>query len=578
MKWHRWLSSALGLFVSVVAFGGDVSKVEWAGPGAANYTIKFPTDKNASPVYPLKYAGAAHLKVQVLFSNFTAGDLAGRKLRIHNWGNHREKFYPSTAFTQLGPLPNNITAFEVDLGTQDEVLTALGAKVNASVIRAEVEKGGSTEKESLDLHLMQQTAVVLLPGVMATELTVGGSKCWPAPTTSTSTMITKLKSDANGVPEQAASNLKVIAGPIGEGPYFITKWTGWLNDGLPVLKKGSDVVLYNYLQEYPYDWRYKAETLITKLMGADQKDITSLVARPNYSYDNTPSLKTIIRVLKTQLPFMGDKVAVAGHSTGGVILNGLIRTAGSDALISHAFPIATPFYGAPKTYYAFLKGTMKLGAFVEWLVLGETEMRTMAPNLAVLYYLSPTPNYPNRTARFVTAGGDVDYYRDSTKNANNTAFFTYFNFVPAMATNADNGKATPMVMKAVTRQRANGDAFLTEQSQSWNRELEKSADAFYATWSVQAPRIPLAKIKVFYSNFKEKEKPATLGPIQYDDRPSQSNRLTFTNIDGDGTVPMESLKGPWGDTNLVRVTANADHVGIADQAAVWEGIRAAIAF
>lgn len=552
-----------------------VSSIEWAsGPKHLDYTIKFAEDPVASPVYPLKYSGKQNVMVHVLFHRFMQEDLVGRRLVVRNWLNQQTRDYPATAFNRLGELPGDITAFEVNLGTQRDLLAALGGAVNMNLLRAELCRTGSSDEEkvSMNLHIIRQRAIVLLPGVMATEIWVDGKKCWPAPGTSRETMIEKLRSDNDGVPNRVATNLKVIQAPgLGEtGPYFISKWTGWLNEGLPVLKKGSDTVRYIYVQEYPYDWRYKAEGVISKLMGADDTAVTQLDARPSYSWEKAPALQTIVRVLREKLPFMGRKVAMAGHSTGGIILNGLLRTNEVHRLVSHRYYIATPFYGAPKTYYAFLAGTMMLGRFIEWLVLGEVEMRTLAPNLAVIYYLSPAPNYPLRVARFKTDARKYEYFRVATRNANDAAFMNYFCIAPSNP--AENGKATPMVMKAIYRQRFYGDAFLQEGAQSWNRGLEAAADGYYG-FCTRDLLIPLARTKVFYSSFKPSGAPATLGPIKYDDRPDGGTRLSYTDIDGDGTVPMESLKGSWAAEQLVRVDANVDHVAVADQKVVWDTIR-----
>jgi hypothetical protein len=72
----------------------------------------------------------------------------------------------------------------------------------------------------------------------------------------------------------------------------------------------------------------------------------------------------------------------------------------------------------------------------------------------------------------------------------------------------------------------------------------------------------------------------TLGPISYDARPGAKSRLTYEEIDGDGTVPIESLKGNnaagfqfWPDAALHRVKANVDHVGITNEKEVWEAVK-----
>jgi hypothetical protein len=421
------------------------------------------------------------------------------------------------------------------------VLLALPrAHVNLNVFVATVRCGGQTAITKVLLHVIQQKAIVLFPGVMATEIHINGSKCWPQPV-GTASSLALLACNDQGVPLRAPSKLQVIAGLASDGLYQITAWTKRLNGSYPPLLRAGQPVWHVYLQEYPYDWRPRIELLVDTLLGANgDVAVADLPQRPAWA--TPPSLWSIIEGLKLRSPFFADKVAVAGHSTGGMVLNALMRQPEARQLVSKVFFIATPFYGAIKPYYAVLRGTMMLGAAVEWLVLDASSFKTLGCNLPVLYYLAPTKLYPRKVAcingrNFVRLGQSA-------------------------------GDVTEMLMSVVNQLRKSGDPFLKDNAQSWNRDLQRCADAFHR--ACKAPLvIPAERCRVYYTSFRTKGNlRATLGPITYE----TGKGLAFDPIDGDGTVPMDSLKGPFGEESLCRIDANLDHTGIMASDQLWDDI------
>jgi hypothetical protein len=472
-------------------------------------------------------------------------------------------------------LPSKSTGekiFIADLGTAAQLKALLHFQVSKNLLMVTVTDEDGRTLPAAPLYVLEQQAIVLLPGVLASEVYIKDKgkdvKRWPQPMQTAQGMTEGLISNDDGTPKHEASLLRVIEQPVVGGPYHITKMQEWLNEGLPILKAGptpdkEQPVPLIYVQEYPYDWRYKPEVIIDKLLGPGVDK--NLDQRPAYSFQDAPSLRTIHAALKKKLPFLSDKLAVAGHSTGGLIVNGLIHRKGVEQIVSHAFFIATPFYGTTKAYYVFLEGSMRLGV-VEPLVLGQELLRKIGVNLAVLYYLAPTRDYP----------GSVANVSETQKESH------AYSRKPVPKGPWDIGASATLIDKLMEIRTKNGE---DNSSRKWNRGLEMAAEQYHKACTAQ-PVIPVGNVKVFYSEYEnvtcidpltndvEREPCTTFGEILYDSWKGPGKRLDFKSVVGDQTVPTESLEGPWkGQSQVVLVNENVDHLGIVSTAQIWYTMR-----
>jgi hypothetical protein len=90
-----------------------------------------------------------------------------------------------------------------------------------------------------------------------------------------------------------------------------------------------------------------------------------------------------------------DQIAVAGHSTGGVIIRKMLGEPGADSLISHAFFLNTPFRGAPKALGVFLTGCDPPGGDPMLPIVNDKSLRNIASSAPIVYHLSPSFQYPH---------------------------------------------------------------------------------------------------------------------------------------------------------------------------------------
>jgi len=98
------------------------------------------------------------------------------------------------------------------------------------------------------------------------------------------------------------------------------------------------------------------------------------------------------------LPDADDEVALAGHSTGGLILRRALAEPGMQAKVSHAFFISVPFLGAPKALSVILTGQDPPGGDRMILFVTADSLRDMALSMPIVYHLAPSAAYPERVA------------------------------------------------------------------------------------------------------------------------------------------------------------------------------------
>jgi hypothetical protein len=106
-----------------------------------------------------------------------------------------------------------------------------------------------------------------------------------------------------------------------------------------------------------------------------------------------------------------DQVAVAGHSTGGLIIRRALGCDGMDDHISHAFFLNVPFRGAPKAMGVLLTGQDPPGGDPMVPIVDADSLRNVALSMPIVYHLAPATAYGERVAisptRPASASADV---------------------------------------------------------------------------------------------------------------------------------------------------------------------------
>jgi lecithin:cholesterol acyltransferase len=96
-----------------------------------------------------------------------------------------------------------------------------------------------------------------------------------------------------------------------------------------------------------------------------------------------------------------DQVAVAGHSTGGVIIRKMLGEPGAESLVSHAFFLNVPFRGAPKALGVILTGCDPPdGNFSHRMIpfIQPKSLVYLCPCAPIVYHLAPSFAFPTPVA------------------------------------------------------------------------------------------------------------------------------------------------------------------------------------
>jgi hypothetical protein len=137
----------------------------------------------------------------------------------------------------------------------------------------------------------------------------------------------------------------------------------------------ESLLLYQ-LEVLCYDWRTdlteRANTILQKLA-----DLQAQLQK----YDDTD-----------------DQVAIAGHSTGGVVIRRMLIDPSAHSVISHAFFIDVPFRGAPKALSMVLTGCESPGGDPGIPFIEPSSLVDIALTEPVVYHLSPSMYYPEPVA------------------------------------------------------------------------------------------------------------------------------------------------------------------------------------
>jgi hypothetical protein len=176
------------------------------------------------------------------------------------------------------------------------------------------------------------------------------------------------------------------------------------------------------LRIFAYDWRTDlsdcAQTLTAKL----------------------EELQTHLR----SLPDADDELALAGHSTGGLIIRRALGEPGMQARVSHAFFISVPFLGAPKALSVILTGQDPPGADRMIVFVTADSLRDGALSMPIVYHLAPSAEYPERVAvtpRSGDASSSIEAdKRDLIETAINAGFRPRPRFVQAAGSDAERAQ------------------------------------------------------------------------------------------------------------------------------------------
>jgi hypothetical protein len=127
-----------------------------------------------------------------------------------------------------------------------------------------------------------------------------------------------------------------------------------------------------HLQVFAYDWR------------GDLTEMAKKVVKELKAY------QTRLRAFEDS----DDEVAIAGHSTGGVIIRRMLGEPDAEKLISHAFFLNVPFRGAPKAMGVFLTGCDPPGGDSMIPIVTSASLRAISPAAPIVYHLAPSFKYP----------------------------------------------------------------------------------------------------------------------------------------------------------------------------------------
>lgn len=137
----------------------------------------------------------------------------------------------------------------------------------------------------------------------------------------------------------------------------------------------SDLVDPVIYEEFPYDWRLPMNN------ATPEKPFPFIESMGRRLEQKRHEIQETVRY-----QFAEEKISLAGHSTGGVMIQGLLSFQNPiKENIKNAFYLNVPFWGAPKVEYLLLTGNeSEVNIFV-----ASESLRQIGCNLPVAYFLSP---------------------------------------------------------------------------------------------------------------------------------------------------------------------------------------------
>ncbi len=214
-------------------------------------------------------------------------------------------------------------------------------------------------------RMISKTPVLIVPGVMGTELKMEGELLWVDLDRMLGDVgdqfMDKLQFKEDLQPEnESVSPDQVIA----QKPLF--DYTGSLADEFKTQGYTENQDLFTF----PYDWRYGVTGVVDTTTGKTTVDL----------------LQQRIEEISQQTG--SSQVDVIAHSTGGLLVKKYVMDHPDSHRIRKAVFVGVPNVGAPKAIKTLLMGD---GFGIPWLADGE--MLKLSQNLPVVYDLMPSAQY-----------------------------------------------------------------------------------------------------------------------------------------------------------------------------------------
>ncbi|MBI2051037.1 MAG: hypothetical protein HYT31_04535 [Parcubacteria group bacterium] len=223
---------------------------------------------------------------------------------------------------------------------------------------------------------VRNVPVILVPGIMGTELWRGDDLIWPDIGKMFSDIgddfMDVLAMDVNGL----ATNNQITTGDIVRKP-IVTKdiFEGLVNDFIDL---GYDEAVDLFV--FPYDWRLDIQTTSDEL----KDKIDEVLIQTNNSTVN-----------------------IIAHSMGGLLTKQYMLDNGSDSINKLVF-IGTPHLGAPKAAKTLLFGD-NLGVEIVFSFLSAERVQYIAQNMPAIYQLLPSPEYFTQVGPYYSELGGLGY-------------------------------------------------------------------------------------------------------------------------------------------------------------------------
>ena len=337
------------------------------------------------------------------------------------------------------------------------------------------------QKPSTNFKIVLKTPVLIIPGLMGTEMKKGDETLWP----NLGKMFLNIGDDFMD-PLMFKNNLVPLDNGLATGNIIKKLETAiglinvdyterlineFKNQGY-VKEASPDANLFTF----PYDWRY---------------GISGIFENGNTNID---LLKNKISGILEETG--AEKVDIVAHSAGGLLAKKYVMENPSDNKIGKLVFVGTPNFGAPKAIKVLLSGDNSGIPF-----LADYELKKIAENLPISYDLLPSQEYYNKNGSYFR----VERYSAFSQTAEDLDF-----------------PETQEYLKNIFNKQA------VENSQNLRTSAFENYDV--RTAGVKAYNIVGCKTATFKK----------LIDLQYGNQPNIY--ISDGYITGDGTVPFESAK------------------------------------
>jgi triacylglycerol esterase/lipase EstA (alpha/beta hydrolase family) len=323
-----------------------------------------------------------------------------------------------------------------------------------------------------------RTPILIVPGVMGTEMKKGDELLWPNITG----MLTSL-SDSFMDPLALSTNLTPLDNSIYTNsiikkvPFF--DYTNELINEFA----GQGYIEGQTLFTFPYDWRY----------GISGKNLDGKT--------NPDLLKEKIQQILTQTG--ASEVDVVAHSMGGLIVKKYAMDNSVTNKIGKAVFVGVPNTGAPKALKMLLQGDN-----MDVLGLNDQELKKISQNMPSVYDLLPSQQYYNAKGSYIQTIDQTKCFEDYT--------------IPCEVKNLNYQESKSFLINAGTNSTALNNADILHAQAYDDFDLRTAGVDLYA--------IDGCKTATFSKIIQTKYNDVFGQQFSYDRRVSP----------GDGTVPLES--------------------------------------